>query len=86
MEIKPELSEAYSITVQRINAILTDLFYSINWIEASKSMFSGCTLGVTPRCLTSVLNGFSQPVQLQFSEKNLLDASEFMNAVYEDMT
>ena len=51
-------------------------------------MFAASTLGVMPRCLPSILSkgGESSLVHLKLSEKILLDASEFINAVYEDMS
>jgi hypothetical protein len=52
--------------------------------------FEDSCLGVTPRVLPSVLanprTGFSSIPTLSLSEKLLLDATEFTNAVYEDLT
>jgi hypothetical protein len=56
--------------------------------ELENSMFASSTIGVTPRCLPSILghNDLSPLVKLNLSEKILIDASEFINAVYEDMS
>ncbi len=56
--------------------------------ELENSMFAASTLGVIPRCLPSILgnNELSALVKLNLSEKILIDASEFINAVYEDMS
>jgi hypothetical protein len=56
--------------------------------ELENSMFAASTLGVIPRCLPSILghSDLSPLVKLNLSEKILIDASEFINAVYEDMS
>jgi hypothetical protein len=59
----------------RLNSIFTDLFYSV---LPSPSL-------PQHRALPRLFPGFPL-TQLSFSDKLLLDASEFVNAVYEDMS
>lgn len=49
-------------------------------------MFSGSPLGVVSRALPSLIGGFNSRATLNFSDKLLIDATEFINAIYEDMT
>ena len=78
---------------KRLSSIFVQLFYSFqtfgfNSLMMSDSVFAACPLGVTPLQLPSVLSSGSTAsnVQLCFSEKLLIDASEFLNAVYDDMS
>ncbi|CDW73564.1 UNKNOWN [Stylonychia lemnae] len=79
----------------RLNQIFSTLFYQNQLLALqnmiSDSAFAGSPLGVTPLALPTVLQSqdrqHKQPiVQLNLSEKLLLDASEFLNAVYDDMS
>ncbi len=80
--------------MDRVNTIFTDIFYQAHALikpfnpELENSMFSASTLGVIPRCLPSILgtNEVSPLPKLNLSEKLLIDASEFLNAVSEDMS
>ena len=82
--------------VIRLNNIFTDIFYraltllSPPTAELANSVFSGSALGVTHRALPALFSGFKESqaplVCMNLSEKLQIDASEFLNAVYEDMS
>jgi hypothetical protein len=85
--------ESYNEITKKLNGIFIDIFYQAlsllnppnsTGADLANSLFAGSCLGVTSRILPSVL---AQPiVKLNLSEKILIDASEFMNAVYEDVS
>ena len=86
--------ENYNNAVNKLNQIFIDIFYQASALltpanpELSTSIFSGSPLGVTPRVLPSIFSyeNINPKVHLNLSEKVLIDASEFLNAVYEDMS
>lgn len=56
---------------------------------SSDSAFASSPLAVSPLVLPSILDSYhtlSGTVNLNLSDKVLIDASEFLNAVYDDMS
>ena len=78
---------------KRLNQIFMNLFYQVQVLAIkdmnNDSIFAGSPLSVTPLVLPNIVgSGHSKigTVKLDLSERLLIDASEFLNAVYDDMS
>mmetsp|Transcript_18743 Transcript_18743/g.17873 ORF Transcript_18743/g.17873 Transcript_18743/m.17873 type:complete len:243 (-) Transcript_18743:1528-2256(-) len=80
----------------RLNSIFTTIFYHVQCLAVPSKILKGpanqydfgfCPLAVSPIAIpTALYLGQKASVSCHFSEKIMIDASEFLNAIYDDMS